>query len=163
MKKLGLLAICGVLAGVLGCSEGGPVDVDGRDGPAIRMSGLGERYAWVQSTEGHASNPEIHALLTEAIEAELQRKGFRKVEGNAPDFLVEYRVTREDKTDFSVNPHGVTYPTGTVIVRLLDPPSQRSIWAGSATARLLANAPPAERQKRVEDGIRRMLNRMPPK
>jgi hypothetical protein len=155
--------VCGVLAALLGCSEGGPVEIGAHDGPALRVSGLGESYAWAQSADASAPNAEVHALLMNAIDRELQRKGFRKADGGPSDFLVEYRVTKEDKSDFSVNPHGVTYPSGTLLVRLIDPPTQRSIWVGSATARILANAPPAERQKRVEDGIRRMLSRMPPK
>ncbi|MBI5765021.1 MAG: DUF4136 domain-containing protein [Planctomycetes bacterium] len=146
-----------------GCSEGGPVKVYAQDGPAIRVSGLGDTYSWIDSGDGKAHNAEVHDLLVQLINDGLARRGFKKAAGTAPSFWIEYRVTKENKTDSSVNPHGVDYPIGTLIIRLFDPGTKQKIWAASATARILANAPPDERKHRVQDAIQQMLSKMPPR
>lgn len=146
-----------------GCSEGGPVKVYAQDGPAIRVSGLGDTYTWIDSGDAKAHNAEIHELLRQSIDEGLAKRGFRRAAGAAPSFWIEYRVTKENKTDSSVNPHGVDYPIGTLIIRLFDPGTRQKIWAASATARILANASPDERKQRVQDAIHQMLDKMPPR
>lgn len=155
------IALSGIA--ISGCSEGGPVKVYAHDGPAIRISGLGDTYSWVDSGDAKAHNAEIHELLRQSIDEGLAKRGFRRAAGAAPSFWIEYRVTKENKTDSSVNPHGVDYPIGTLIIRLFDPGTRQKIWAASATARILANASPDERKQRVQDAIHQMLDKMPPR
>lgn len=153
----------GIMAWAAGCSEGGPVQVEARDGPAIRANGLESRYAWVHGRDSTAYNPDVHKLVVDTIESELAKKGFEKSDTAAAGFWIEYHLTRDKETDASVSAHGIEHPVGTVVVRLLDPASRKVIWEAYATARLLANAPPDERKKRVEDGVHRMFQRMPPR
>ena len=155
------IVLIGCLSAIAGCAEGGPVAVEARDGPAMRKNGLGNTYAWFQARNNSAENPDVHAVITDAIDAELAKKGFTKTDQKTASFWVGYRVIRENKTDSSVYPHGVTYPKGTLIIRLTDPTTKKAIWAGSATAHLLTNATPEERMSRAQEGIRKLLDLMP--
>jgi hypothetical protein len=124
------------------------------------MSGLGGRYAWSAANTGPA-NADVLAAIKETIDGELSRRGFGKAD--PADFFVEYHLLKENKTDSSVYPHGVVYPSGTLIIWLIDPSSRKIIWASSAQGRVLTNASPDERRSRISDVVRQMLDRMPPK
>lgn len=161
MRWICLFVVAGFVS-ISGCSEGGPVQVDANDGPAMRMSGLGETYDWAISPNEPA-NREIQAALVATIDEELSKKGFSKAGPSAASFWVETFVIRENKTDSSVYPHGVVYPQGTLIIKLIDPASRRVIWASSGQGKILTNASPDERRQRMREVVGQMLSRMPPK
>lgn len=151
------------MAGLAGCSEGGPIQVSANDGPAMRASGLGSSYAWAENSEAAARNPDVHSVLTATIDEEFSRRGFTKADAKSAAFWIAYRVIRENKTDAGVNPHGETYPRGTLVLQLIDPATKKTIWAASAVAKLLANAPPEVRERRVQEAIHKMIALMPPR
>lgn len=164
MKKINSAFTVFIFAVILaGCSEGGPVQISANDGPAMRASGLGDTYAWLESADAAAQNPEVHSVLLKTIDQELARRGFSKADSESAGFWVAYRVIRENKTDSSVSAHGETYPRGTLIVLLVDPDTRKTIWAASAMARLLSNASPDERERRVQECVHQMFARMPPR
>lgn len=163
MRTVVLSLGVGFMAWAAGCSEGGPVQVEARDGPAIRADGLESRYAWVHGRDSTVYNADVHKLVVETIDKELAKKGFEKSDSVAAGFWIEYHLTRDKETDASVSAHGIEHPVGTVVVRLLDPATRRVIWEAYATARIVANAPPDERKHRVEEGVHRMFQRMPPR
>lgn len=163
MARVLMLAIGLFTAGVSGCSEAGPMEIHAHDGPAIRVSGLEGNYGWLESPGASTQNPGIHEVVIETIDDELAKRGFAKSAGAGAGFLVEYVLFKENKTDSSVNPHGVVYPRGTMIIRLLDPGSRQLIWGASATANILTNAPPEERRQRVHEAVHKMLSKMPPR
>ncbi|HUN81354.1 MAG TPA: DUF4136 domain-containing protein [Phycisphaerae bacterium] len=162
MRRIVISMSCMACA-LAGCAEGGLIKVDANDGPAIRMSGLGSRYTWAQMPDPALGNPEIQAVIADLIDQELARKGFEKSDVPSASFWIDFHVMKEEKTDSSVYPHGVIYPRGTLIIRLIDPPTHRIIWAASAQAEIMASATAEERRDRVQNAVRMMLARMPGK
>ena len=126
------------------------------------------------------------------VDAELSAKGYTKQPVGTADFLMSYHVSLSDGSStqrvgaeplydaFSVtiadgvettrkvgNPDAVSYMdqyrVGALQLRITDPKTKKIIWHGAAEARLVDNAAPEQKAKRLNEAIHLILERFPPK
>lgn len=143
-------------------------------------------WSWLPQAQPVSGDPRLDSALLDqrirsAVESELGARGFAKAETAAADFLVAYHVALERKLvattidDFygGVGYHhwprpGYTqtyvheFEVGTLMLDVLDPRSRELIWRGTAQAEIIPDATPEEREARVREGVRRILERFPP-
>lgn len=156
------LAICVVFSVVFaGCTS--LVKVQTEPGDSTNLTGL-KTYDWLQtntppSENVRVHNPEVVALVRDAVEKNLQKKGYTRDEAGKPDFVVtwfgaiEAKVKKESIDHFyrtsgygavasqlSPKKEGAVvmeYEEGTILIDVLNPKSHETIWRGSGTDRLL--------------------------
>lgn len=175
MKRFAVVLLAFFLAG---CATRPVVRTD--HDPAVDFSRF-RTYAWQQ--EPAIGNPLVKQRLVAAIDAELARKGWTRVEGDAADIaLVGNVATREKQSveTFYGNPHwngwnwqqewtgpGVhpntritTYTVGTFVLDMFDTSTKRGVWRGSAEGPIPDS--PDKVNKAVNSAIVRMFADFPP-
>lgn len=162
-KKLCCIASIVALPLVTACTPGGPIAITTGYGPEIKFSGLGPNYAWSpEPSEKRLGAPGLHEAVQEFVEKNLTRKRFT-LNSAAPNFWVDYRVARREKTDASVIAHGQTVEEGSLILEVIDPPSRKNIWWGIARAQIRDSDSPEERRSRLEAAISQLMQKFPEK
>ena len=124
------------------------------------------------------------------VDRELQQKGFRESSGGQGDFLVNYSISREDKTEvsniagyppagvhggatvgtygagvnvgYSSGPSVKTYREGTVIIDVIDADEQRVVWRGVAEGKFTKKLSHAEKDSLAAELARDLLADFPP-
>jgi hypothetical protein len=116
--------------------------------------------------------------LQSSVEAEMAAKGFTKHTGSGePDFQIAYYVGTEDRVD--VTTYGYHYPRGpywwggdidvyhyrqgTLILDFVEPEKDELIWRGIATKVIDEGASPEKVQRNVDEVVKKILGRFPPK
>jgi hypothetical protein len=180
MKRVAIIA-CATLA-LAACAA---IEVSSDWNPAADFSRL-HSWAWLPQARPVSGDPRLDSALLDqrirsAVEGELGARGFAKAEATAADFLVAYHVALERKlvaTTIDDYYGGVGYhhwprpgysqtyvhefEVGTLMLDVLDPRSRELIWRGTAQAEIIPDATPEEREARVREGVRRILERFPP-
>ncbi|WP_276496043.1 DUF4136 domain-containing protein [Pontibacter litorisediminis] len=147
-------------------------------------------YAWYQPSpmaqpeylKGY--KPALHKNLVQAVEQELQERGYTKVEQN-PDMLVAYDVSvsvpaEKDRSENFIEGFGYSYAymsgyrysygyadmpgyrsvdlfkEGTLIIDLINPRSNMLLWRGWAEGAINFNAGSGAVQKRVEEVLEQL-------
>lgn len=149
-------------------------------------------YAWLPkrpTDESHA-NPFVEAHLIQAVDRDLASKEYRRVEPSEnPDFLIGWHVTTQERTAAAaINPYwGYTwgppfgpppaygggglappgayapeYERGTLILDIIDSPSNKLIWRGTARADLGTAATGGDAHKKVHKAVDKILAKFPP-
>lgn len=153
--------------------------------PSADFSSL-HSWAWLPEQRPLSGDPRLDSQLLDArvrsaVEAELGARGFRQVEASEADFLVAYQVALERKlvaTTIDDYYGGVGYrhwsrpgytqtyvhefEVGTLMLDVLHRRNKELIWRGTAQAEVVPDATPAEREARIREGVRRILERFPP-
>jgi hypothetical protein len=124
------------------------------------------------------------------VDRELTQKGFREVSSGNPDFLVNYSISRQEhmKVDsfagypsagmyggvgagtmgsgvsvgYSSGPSVRTYKEGTVVLDVIDTPSNRIVWRSLAEGRLAKSLSHSEKDSRASKLAREMMTDFPP-
>ncbi len=123
----------------------------------------------------------VDPVIIPAIEREMGARGFASAAAS-PDLYVHYYVlgTLQNSTQVqgqflpSVTQWAVppflasttatsTYPVGTLIVDVTAPAQQKLVWRGTAARKIQIDRPDEERRKVLEEAIREMLKKFPPK
>lgn len=156
---LGALAICTLLCG---CNPDGPITVTSGYGPGIKFSGLGPKYGWAPEGSERAGPQGLQEVVHASVERNLAAKGFELNPG-APDFWIDYRVTRREKTDASVIAHGETVDEGSLILEVFDPAGRKLVWWGIARAQILDSDTPDVRKRRLESAMKQLMSKFPAK
>ena len=130
-------------------------------------------YSWREGTP--LPNPLMSQRVVAAVDAQLKAKGLTRVDTGG-DVSVTYHAAADKQMDvqsFSSGGHyscwggcststTVTNVTvGTLIVDLVDAKADKMLWRGSATDTVSEN--PAENEKKVNDGVKKMFENFPPK
>ena len=152
----------------VGCGETESINASTRYGPGVKLSGLGPAFAWAPSAPADPANPpvggpELRQLIHSIVERELKAKGFTPSAADSPDFLIDYRIGKRQKTDSGVNPHGEVFDEGSLVLDVLNPQSGALIWRGVAQARVLYGITPEVREKRLNLAVQRLMKDFPPK
>jgi hypothetical protein len=176
------VGIC-ILLVVAGCSS---IKVRYAYDTEADLAGL-KTYAWVSRpapAEGVAADRAARLCsLDQQIRAEvdegLSGKGMRP-DPAAPDFLVDYHVTVEDKIDVDDwgysyaarkryrNPKGfgmvevAQYEKGTLIIDFVNPKTNQLIWRGEAQGGLAPDRTEKQGDKICETAVRKILTTFPP-
>jgi hypothetical protein len=180
MIKVGCVFLTLVLAVMAGCSTPAP-EVRSDYQSTANLSAL-KTYAWMPGLQPppQASGVEISWLdgrIRRAVEGELARRGYQLLSGGAPDFLVAYHVALEKKLDVARMEHvygygarrgtPVTteltreYEEGSLIIDVLGPNDRQLLWRGTARGRITPGLSPHEREARIDETVRQIMERFP--
>jgi hypothetical protein len=131
-------------------------------------------YAWQGGTP--AAREDVQQFIVDAIDQELQSKGFQRVDAGPADLYVVSQAVGEtwisSGTNFytppsgmvritTVDPHGVT--DGTWIVDLVDARSGVKVWTAEATEGFETEAKATKIRKKIDGLAKKMFKNFPPK
>jgi hypothetical protein len=60
-------------------------------------------------------------------------------------------------------PHVFEYDEGTLVLDIVDPTTRKLLWRGSAQAEVNLSAAPEKKREKINEAVRRMLERFPPR
>ena len=180
-------AICGgaVFFVLAACATAPPMKIDADyDEQFVPMLTGYRTYSWLVQSPGAGVDPREAALaasVTQAIDATLAAKGYR-IDRQTPDFLMVWYVNVEPKERVTTVQTGYgryrhpglppampplkmvhEYTEGTLILDMLDAPTQSLVWRGTAQAEVLPSVDVSTREARIREAVRRILERFPPK
>jgi hypothetical protein len=122
----------------------------------------------------------LHRRIQSSVETTLADQGYTKVpEGTQPDFYVAYHVgvnqaidTRTMYDSYAVGPYRGAwavpqtyvdvYEVGTLLLDVIDTKRNQLVWRGTAKARIQNLTDPVEREKRIDEAVRKVLAQFPP-
>ena len=173
-----LLALCALQ---LGCQS---MDIATDWDPAIDFSKL-RTYDWMPDPD--PADPGTTDSLTQdrvhrAVDRVLAERGYVRQQAGTPDFLVGYYGSVETQVDvrtlndyYGYRPgwgswdygggsrtYAREYEQGTLILDISDPHTSKLMWRGSAQADVTGIETPEERDKIINEAVRRILERFPP-
>jgi hypothetical protein len=148
--------------------------------PSVNFSQF-STYQW-HDTEGDNVDAITNSRITSAIDAELAKKGLKKVDSNG-DLAVGYQVTTSERKSYNTVNTGwgggyywggwgmgmgtsTTYETtwqeGSLVVGIFDTGTKNLVWTGTATTDLDQSRSPEERQAIINEGVQKMMKNFPP-
>ncbi|MBN1346426.1 MAG: DUF4136 domain-containing protein [Phycisphaerae bacterium] len=174
-----------MIAVAVGCeSTSGPTDkitIHTDSAPGARIPPTG-KYSWSSQLgklpEGQGiDKAKVGIRVREAVERHLGSKGYElKGVGYQVDFLVAYEVILEGDLDPAAlaqrkgygtedwgDELGQKYEKGSLVIDVLDPKTNKLIWRGVADAELAVVATEEQKRKRVDEAVKRILQKFPPK
>lgn len=174
-----------VLAAVLACGVAGCSSVRVSTDYDTGWSFASYRtWNWVPGPRQPTGDPRLDNDLLDrrvrgAVEREMAERGFWKVEAD-PDFEVDYHTALASKIRVQaigssygygpgawepIAPGGVyarQYDEGTLIIDVIDAESHELVWRGIAEAEVYPTDSPAAREKKINEAVRKILERFPP-
>jgi len=169
---------------LVACSTAPAMKVETDHDPAKTTQLRSYRTYRVQpaSSQGSVDDVAVGGAVVRSVDETLGGKGYRQ-EASRPDFLVKWHVSVESRqrtmtmdapTFRDVRPMpsagstGVAvmatrqYREGTLVLDVVDTGSDVVVWRGSAQAELGGSGDPVTRQARIQEAVRRILERFPP-
>ena len=142
-------------------------------------------WAWAPEPRQPTGDPQLDSDLLDkrvrrAVEHELPARGFQQVKSGA-DFLVDYHVALASKIQVRAigSPYGYgpgdwelfgpggtyarTYDEGSLILDFVDAKTNELVWRGIAWAEVYPADGPEERERKVNEAVRRIVERFPPR
>ena len=137
-----------------------------------------ETFDWIKQKPKVPLRRQIDATLLDkrirnAVETELEARGYRRAVGTKPDLLVAYHIGAKNKVD--VTTHGYhygprgrwvgrhvevhRYKEGTLILDLVDAGMQQLVWRGTAVGAVYN---PADMEARILEAVRKIFEEFPP-
>lgn len=137
-------------------------------------------YKWVEISGGVKLDDITAKQLTDALEAQLAKKGLTKTANDNADLYVGYQfATKQERevtaynTGWGYGPRwggtGISSATtstltiGSVALDMYDAAQKRLVWRGIATKTIDEGAKPDKRQKNIQKGSEKLLKNYPPK
>jgi Domain of unknown function (DUF4136) len=180
MRSIAWLAIASITAS-FACSG---VRVNTDYDPKADFSNV-RSYAWFDERSGvEGDRQDVTSLLDRrvrrAVDAELQRKGIALVDKSSAKVLVSYHLGVETKLDVNTINSGygygaygrsggmittttvTEYQEGTLLIDVIDPSAKQLVWRGSGQARVHQRSTPEEREARVDEAVKEILEKFPP-
>jgi len=145
-------------------------------------------YAWLPGLkldigDGRIDDWALAKRIKTAVETELNKKGFKKVEYGNEDFLLGFAAAlntplyRDKLYEYQMKERGrmrivfqersayqhPTYDNGTLIIDVIKPDTNEIVWRGSAQAGIQIDYVSAEKKKkRLFKAVGQILNKFPP-
>jgi hypothetical protein len=137
-------------------------------------------YSWAprpKPADPVVENTLVVNRIRDAVDRELAAKGFRRADGGAPDFVVDFATAFRQRVDVWTWPtwchghfgHGfgggghdvdvVDYVQGTLYVGVIDPATNDLLWRGSATSVVDDESGSA---KRIDEAVKALFADFPP-
>ncbi len=155
-----LASCCIALLSSPGCSD---IEVSSHYAPSEALTALPMNYEWAGVTQGQSEfwnqRTELREMVKAAIETRFNEKGYTRQSGSPPGFYVRLNATKEARTDSGVNPHGEVYEKIALIMDVINPATNRTLWRGAATARLDAATNPEQRRNRIHQAAHLLVDR----
>lgn len=169
------------------------IEVSSEYDESIRFSDLKNYLWMPKKSKGQAEFSTRYKFLDSQIRAvvdsELTGKGYERQAVGTPDFFIRYSVWVESKTSDDALGHwagwaprigpvdeglqsnpGVwrtsrenDYEQGTLLLIISDGETRRAIWRGTAQARVLSSETKEEQGKKINEAVKKILARFPPK
>jgi hypothetical protein len=128
------------------------------------------RFASDATDTDHTRYPKYEKMARTALEEELTARGYERLEDGTPDFRVAFDlIFRGEKTpqiapegggaDPMAKSHAAPGPSGTLIVKMLDPLTSQILWTGHITNVKLNVIDPL---KELKQAVWRLLAEFPP-
>ena len=134
-------------------------------------------YKWVVIEGAEQPNQIVDAQIRQAIDAQLAAKGLTKVDGDKADLYVGYQISISKQQQW--NAYGMggglrwgggmatatssTIAIGTLAVDMYDPATKQLVWTGRATKTLDPNNSQEKKQKNLNNAMKKLLAKFPPK
>ncbi len=182
------LSICGpVLSCLCGCA--GPTIEITRD-PFARFPKTGT-FGWLSEADTlpddqRFNREEVETRIRGAIERHMSARGYQFSSEGRPTVLIAFHAAvgggldaasmNEDYWSWGYGPDGAwgfgpnrtvayesgpTFERGTLIVDIVDPQTRRLLWRGSASAEIDLEATTEEKDRRVDEAVKGMLEQFP--
>ncbi len=142
-------------------------------------------YAWgspppITLADPSAEYSLVDTRIRHAVEQELGARGYTKTTSNRPDFLVAYQATLQKEpgvvsiqhppqADADPVPLGPTraslarqYKQGVLRLSIMEPQSRTLLWQGSARTIISLTTSTEQREERLRDAVREMLQGFTP-
>jgi Domain of unknown function (DUF4136) len=157
------------------------VETDHDTAAATRLRSYRTYRVLPASTQGPVDDVAMGAAVVRSVDETLGGKGYQQ-EAGRPDFLVKWHASVESRQGTTATgtpvfrdvgpmpsagtssaPRTVTrtYREGTLILDVVDAGSDTVVWRGSARAELAGSGDPRSRDARIQDAVRRILERFP--
>jgi hypothetical protein len=120
----------------------------------------------------------VDARIRAAVEAELGERGYTQVK-ESPDFYVAHQTAVGQRVE--VDPNTVVvgygwnrgsvgvansnvrvYDEGTLVVDVIEPKANKLLWRGVAKGTVHENASPEDREARIRDAVKQLIDQFPP-
>jgi hypothetical protein len=130
-------------------------------------------YKWVPIEGGVKVDQIVEAQITQAIDAELAKKGLTKSADDKADLYVGYQAAVNQERQWNAYGGGIgfrgmgtatssTIAIGTLGVDIYDQAGKQLVWRGSATKTLDPGAKPEKRQENITKAVDKLLKNFPP-
>jgi hypothetical protein len=185
VRSLWPLAVTSVLVVVCGCA---PMNIRVAHVPSAHFPATGS-YAWVPNMDPPGpTGIDVHQLdvdfisldtrVQRAVDSELAAKGYKLGGPQTPNFLITYRVASKQRSTWGLGPDliwvyggdglrlqqdSLEYTEGTLILNIMDPKTRRVLWHASAESNIDVSVSTDEKDARIGQAVRRMLQQFPPK
>ena len=164
------------------------VNVESFDRDDANVLGSSKTYNWFEqdllSHENQVEDPVVRDYITQAIEKQMEKKGYMKVDADEADLLVSWfgkvdeEVSSQSVSHFydtygygaiaeqfpekmegaEVSP---AYRKGTLVIDVADPELKKIIWRGSATDTFTADMADNEAAAYLNRSVRKALSAFP--
>lgn len=181
-SRLPLMAILTAL--VAGLSACAGIKYNSDFDPQVNFDGY-RTYVWAEAAEDAGPEPRGVSQLVErrimaAIDEQLAADGYEKATSGAPDFVVNFIVTTQQRVDYTTYYSGWGYrgwygggvggaytsatewTEGTLLVDIFDAESKELTWRGWAQGTVDPNASMEARDRKVREAVGGIFKRFPP-
>lgn len=187
-KLAGLRGLALVAIALSSCSG---LEIRSEYDPKASFAGL-HSYDWMPAArpptaDPRLNDPQLDAFVRATIERQLGQRGYERRTDGAADFHVGYQLVLEKKLAVSTlndwygyragwgwrygamgqaaypESYSYEYDEGSLIIDIARPGAQQPLWRGSAAAEVKRGRTPERRNARIEEAVRRILLRFPPK
>ena len=148
--------------------------------PNANFSNL-HTFAWIPKKDTAPADPRVDndvvkAKVHQSAEEVLYEKGYTLTTNGQPDFLIAYHITTADVPGddnipnywgyFPIYQGGVNFymapvENGTLVIDVVDPKTKHLLWRGTGEKQLVENDSPMDRIKRLENGVRKVMEQFP--
>mgnify|MGYP003961162503 CR=1 FL=1 len=168
MKTFRWLGVLFLVAALAGCGDIYGVKTDHDKNADFNSL---KKFNWLAVPAEVKLDADIQAMLKKAVDTELQTKGFMKTE-DSPDFLIGMHTGSQTQTVYKSSAWSmygvgqivaVPYEEGTLVLDFLSTKSRQAVWRGSAKAQLQPEMTPAQKEKIINEAVKKILKKFPPK
>jgi hypothetical protein len=139
-----------------------------------------QTYEWLDAVVPSAEidrglDPLVERRFVNRIESELEGKGYQKPTSGAPDFVVNFRLTTQEKIDVrsyyggwgyypygGMQTHARQWTEGTLLIEVIDVRAEQVVWQGWAKGALQRDMSPEQVTQAVDEVVTGILKRFPP-
>lgn len=163
--RLGLILLCAVV--LINCADF--YNVKHQSDKDYDYSRL-KIYQWLDVDVETGFDKNVGDLMRAAVDRELRKKGYQEVEKD-PDFRVFLYIHKKEAVTYETSGptlgnirqiEQVRYEEGNIVVDFMNAKPKIVFWSGTVSGKLYKDPlTPAEQEKRINDGIGRMLKPFP--
>ena len=175
MKRMAMVCVGLILAILMG-GVALAQDVTTNSMPGIDFSKY-HTYKWVVIEGAEVPNQIVDAQIKQAVDAQLATKGLTRTDSDKADLYVGYQVSVQKQEQWNAYGMGGGYRwgggmatatsstinIGTLVLDMYDPGTKQLVWTGRATKTIDPNNSQEKKQKNLNNAMKKLLSKFPPK